>query len=141
MKTMNKTNKPVRIATILAALIMLLALAGCGSPVPDRLVGEWSGAETASDGSTYTAYLKLTINSDGTFSMVDVEAGNPVISGSMKGDDTGKIGILELKCDTEEFNPPACWAKLNPNSRIRYKFTDSNTVRLRYVGYWITFTK
>ena len=59
----------------------------------------------------------------------------------MKGDDTGKLGILELTCNEDNFNPPVCWAKMQTQSRVRYKIMDEKTIRLGYVGIWLTFTK
>lgn len=125
-----------------AAIIMLVAFTGCGgSKVPERLVGEWQCADLASDGYTDTSFYALTIETDGTFSLYDIAAGNPGISGTMKGDDTGKLGILELTCNEDDFDPPVCWAKMQKNSRVRYKIMDENTIRLGYVGIWLTFTK
>ena len=125
-----------------ASIIMLVALTGCGgSKVPERLVGQWECADLASDGYTDTSFYALTIEKDGTFSLYDEAAGNPGISGTMKGDDTGKLGILELNCNEEDFDPPVCWAKMQTKSRVRYKIMDENTIRLGYVGIWLTFTK
>ena len=90
---------------------------------------------------TDTSFYALTIESDGTFSLYDQASGNPGISGTMKGDDTGKLGILELTCEEEDFDPPACWAKMQTKSRVRYKIMDENTIRLGYVGIWLIFTK
>ena len=121
---------------------MLIAFTGCGgSKVPERLVGQWDCAPLASDEMTDTSFYALTIESDGTFSLYDQASGNPGISGTMKGDDTGKLGILELTCEEEDFDPPACWAKMQTKSRVRYKIMDENTIRLGYVGIWLIFTK
>ena len=125
-----------------ASIIMLVALTGCGgSKVPERLVGQWECADLASDGYTDTSFYALTIEKDGTFSLYDEAAGNPGISGTMKGDDTGKLGILELNCNEEDFDPPVCWAKLQKNSRLRYKIMSDGTMRLGYVGIWLIFSK
>ena len=125
-----------------AAVTMIIAFTGCGGPkVPERLVGQWECAPLASDEMTDTSFYALTIESDGTFSLYDEGAGNPGISGTMKGDDTGKLGILELTCNEDDFDPPVCWAKMQTKSRVRYKIMDENTIRLGYVGIWLTFTK
>jgi hypothetical protein len=135
-------NRFVVVFALIATSILLITLAGCGGPiVPERLIGQWDCAETASDGYTDTSFYALTIEKDGTFSLYDVAAGNPGISGTMKGDDTGKLGILELTCNEDDFDPPVCWAKMQKNSRVRYKIMDENTIRLGYVGIWLTFTK
>ena len=125
-----------------AAMTFLIAFAGCGGPkVPERLVGQWNCAPLASDEMTDTSFYALTIESDGTFSLYDQAAGNPGISGTMKGDDTGKLGILELTCNEDDFDPPFCWSKMPHKSRVRYKIISDDTIRLGYVGIWLTFTK
>lgn len=138
-----KRTKQNTILTAFAAIILVMAfaLAGCGSVVPDRLVGEWKCDPTSSGNPVDTSYYALRIEKSGEFSIYDFEAGNPGISGTMKGDDTGKIGILELTCDSEDFDPPACWLNLKPNSEIRYRIMDENTIKLGYVGIWMTFRK
>ena len=67
--------------------------------------------------------------------------GNPGISGTMKGDDTGKLGILELTCNEDDFDPPVCWSKMQTKSRVRYKIMADGTIRLGYVGIWLIFNK
>ena len=135
-------NKLVKLFAFTAAIIMLVAFTGCGGPkVPERLVGQWQCADLASDGYTDTSFYALTIEEDGTFSLNDESAGKPSLSGTMKGDDTGKLGILELTCNGDDFNPPVCWAKMQEKSRVRYKIMDENTIRLGYVGIWLIFTK
>ena len=123
-------------------MILLIAFAGCGGPkVPERLIGEWDCAPLASDEMTDTSFYALTIKENGEFSLYDKAAGNPGISGTMKGDDTGKLGILELTCDEDDFDPPFCWPKMKHKTRVRYKIIDDNTMKLGYVGIWLTFTK
>ena len=122
-------------------LVLIFTITGCGSAVPDRLVGDWQCDPTSTGNPVDTSFYALHIESDGTFSIFDKESGNPAISGTMKGDDTGKIGILELTCDSEDFDPPACWLNLKPNSEIRYRIMDENTIKLGYVGIWMTFRK
>ena len=132
----------VTAVALAASVILLVALTGCGgSKVPERLVGQWECADLASDGYTDTSFYALTIEKDGTFSLYDEAAGNPGISGTMKGDDTGKLGILELNCTEDDFDPPVCWAKLQKNSRLRYKIMSDGTIRLGYVGIWLIFSK
>ena len=128
--------------TLTIVLIVLAAFTGCGgSKVPERLTGQWQCAATASDETTDTSFYVLKIDEDGTFSLKDTTGATAGISGTMKGDDTGKLGILELTCDEDSFEPPSCWAKLQNNSRIRYKIISEDTIRLGYVGIWLIFTK
>lgn len=139
MKGIKKHIKKTVLGTII--FILIFTLSACGSAVPERLVGEWTCDPESSGNHLDTSYYALRIDETGEFSIYDFEAGNPGISGTMKGDDTGKIGILELSCDSEEFNPPVCWPNLKENSRIRYKILDENTIKLEYVGIWMTFRK
>jgi hypothetical protein len=134
--------KRVRITAVAlaAAMTLLIVFAGCGEKVPERLVGQWDCAQYASDETTETGFYALRIESDGTFSLYD-KVGNPGISGKMKGDDTGKLGILELNCDEDDFDPPFCWSSLKKNSRIRYKIMSDDMIKLGYVGIWLTFTR
>ena len=130
----------VTAVAIAAAMALLITVTGCGEKVPERLIGQWDCAEYASDETTETGFYALTIQKDGTFSLYD-KVGNPGISGTMKGEDTGKLGILELKCNEDDFDPPFCWSSLRKNSRIRYKIMSEDTIKLGYVGIWLTFTK
>ena len=43
--------------------------------------------------------------------------------------------------DEDDFDPPVCWAKMQTKSRVRYKILNENTIKLGYVGIWLTFTK
>ena len=129
----------VTVLAITMAIAVAAVFTGCGTKVPERLVGHWKCEAMASDQVTDTSFYALTIEKDGTFSLYDFAAGNPGISGKMKGDDTGKLGILELTCDEDDFDPPFCWSKMQTKSRIRYKIMDENTIRLGYVGVWLTF--
>ena len=135
-------KKILKLTLVAAAAVVLVAVcAGCGGPkVPERLIGHWQCAELASDGYTDTSFYELVIEEDGTFSLNET-SGKPALSGKMEGDDTGKLGILNLTCDESNFNPPVCWAKMPLTPRVRYKIVDENTIRLGYVGIWLTFTK
>ena len=62
-------------------------------------------------------------------------------AGTMEGDDTGKIGILQLNCEKKNFKPPQPWHSLDRDDSIRYKIIDKKTIKLGYVGIWLTFTK
>lgn len=133
------------IITVLAAIavvtVAILGLTACGGPpVPEKLIGEWKCQEMASDQVTDTSFYALRIEESGEFSLYDEAAGNPGMSGTMKGDDTGKIGILELTCDKADFDPPSCWS-VNSECRLRYKILDDDTIRLGFSGVWLTFDK
>lgn len=118
-----------------------MILTACGSTVPERLLGDWKCADSPSGNAMYTGMYSLTIEESGSFAITDTDAGKVCVSGTMKGDDTGKLGILELSCDKEGFQPPVCWPNLKQNSRLRYKIIDDDTIKLGYVGIWLTFNK
>lgn len=126
---------------IAAILILLMFMVGCGSTVPDRLVGQWDCANTSSGVPVDTSFYTMDIETDGTFSLDNENTGKSDISGTMEGDDTGKLGILDLTCDKSGFKPPKCWPNLKTTSSVRYKIIDKNTIKLGYVGIWMTFNK
>lgn len=130
-----------RTTLILIAALLALALSACGSTIPERLVGEWKCDDHASGNKADTSFYSLSIAEDGSFSLDNANTGKPDLAGTMKGDDTGKLGILELTCDDENFNPPEPWYSIHKNSRIRYKILDEGTIKLGYVGIWMTFRK
>ena len=135
-------KKYVTAIALAVVMTMLIAFSGCGGPkVPERLIGEWDCAPLASDEMTDTSFYALTIEEDGTYSLYDKTTGKSAMSGTMKGDDTGKLGILELTSDEKNFDPPACWAKMQTKARVRYKILDEAAIKLGYVGIWLTFTK
>lgn len=137
---MKKNLKKIT-ALIMIALIVS-ALSGCGSPaVPERLIGDWQCDPLPSNGSIDTSFYSISIQADGTFSLDDNNTGKPAMSGTMEGDDTGKLGIVEIHCDGKNFDPPACWSSLSKDARLRYKTDGSDTIKFGYVGIWLTFRK
>ena len=96
---------------VLAVVSVLFLIAGCGQTynAPAGIVGQWDCREYASDETTPTGFYALTVNEDGSFSLYDQAAGNPGISGNMYCDDTGNLGIINIECDGDDFDPPFCW--------------------------------
>lgn len=131
----------LKTTAILAVLTITIVLAGCGSAVPERLVGNWQCEPEPSNGSMDTSMYSISIEDDGTFSLDNADTGKAAISGTMEGDDTGKLGIIELSCDESSFDPPECWSSLHTNSRVRYKTVGDDTIKFGYVGIWLTFHK
>ncbi len=118
--------------------------------IEEGLVGSYYCYETASDGKTDTSYYNLYIDSDGSFSLYDGDAGNPGISGKFKmkidSEYTGDSGTLALvECDEDEFDPPGCW-KMSTDSDLSFEIIDENNIRLGYKNnkntediIWLTF--
>lgn len=103
--------------------------------MPTGLVGQWACERLASDGETDTSFYELRIEEDGSFSLYDVAAGNPGISGQM-GNDTGNK--LECHFDMDDFDVPFCW-DLNPSKDALEYELDADTLRLGHNGVWMTF--
>ncbi|MDO4870343.1 MAG: hypothetical protein Q4A65_08690 [Bacillota bacterium] len=137
----------MRIKTIAVICILLtftgsLILTGCGESynAPAGIIGQWDCRDYASNEETETGFYALTVEEDGSFSLYDQVAGNPGISGKMYCDDTGNLGIINIECDEEDFDPPACW-NISKEARLRYKVLDKDTIKLGYVGIWLIFDR
>ncbi len=134
--------KNIKITGILFILLGLLAFAGCGDSynAPAAIIGEWTCHETATDQTTDTSFYALSVQEDGTFSLYDQASGNPGIAGKMSCDDTGNLGIINIECNSDDFDPPICW-NISENARLRYKVVDDNTIKLGYSGIWLVFDR
>ncbi|MBQ6496352.1 MAG: hypothetical protein IJI74_04185 [Firmicutes bacterium] len=142
---LKRTKKIGYMVVVVAFAIAMVgfALTGCGSKynAPAGIVGDWTCRDLASDETTDTSFYKLTVSEDGSFSLYDYASGNPGISGNMYCDDTGNLGIINIECDSADFDPPFCWQSLSQNARLRYKVISSDTIKLGYVGVWLIFDR
>ncbi|MDD6194783.1 MAG: hypothetical protein PUB19_07790 [Lachnospiraceae bacterium] len=77
-----KTTITFSVVVVFAALFCL----AFRQKLPDGLVGEWKCADTAEGSEQYFGFYALRIEKNGTFSLYDAEAGNPGISGKMRGE-------------------------------------------------------
>lgn len=127
---------------IMLVIACIICVTGCGQKynAPAGIVGEWTCQEFASDETTDTSFYALTVSEDGAFSLYDQAAGNPGISGNMYCDDTGNLGIINIECNADDFDPPVCW-NISQNARLRYKVLNKDTIRLGYSGIWLTFDR
>ena len=124
-----------KILTILAISIIIVSLFFIVSnQVKYRnqikpFVGEWSCRETPlEDKDYYTGYLGLYIEDNGEFSMYDIEAGNPGISGKIYIESDRE---MILKCDeSDDFDPPATWSDMECKQVITYNFISKNELQL-----------
>lgn len=137
---MNK--KTAGIICILLVIFGIFLVTGCGQTynAPAAIVGQWNCHDRASDETTDTSFYALTVKEDGTFSLYDQAAGNPGISGKMYCDDTGNLGIINIECDGDDFDPPVCW-KIGQEARLRYKAVSKDTIKLGYSGIWLIFDR
>lgn len=129
-----------RTGLLAAAAVMALAVCSCGQDLeagaPEELVGTWACEELASDGDTDTGFYELDVKEDGTFSLYDVAAGNPGISGVM-GNDSG--GSVDCAFDEDDFDPPFCWEGLDGSGDTLDYEIDEGLIRIGYEGIWLTF--
>ena len=137
---MNK--KSAKIICILLVISGIFLVTGCGQTynAPAAIVGQWNCHDRASDETTDTSFYALTVDEDGTFSLYDQAAGNPGISGKMYCDDTGNLGIINIECDGDDFDPPICW-NISQEARLRYKAVSKDTIKLGYSGIWLIFDR
>lgn len=112
--------------------------------MPKAVRGSYICEKTASDKKTDTFYYALSIERK-TFSIYDFEAGNPGIEGRIYRIGKGKTGkgyirqgILGIKCNSADFDPPACW-KLKLKDKLIYRLVNKNTIKLGHNGIVLTF--
>lgn len=95
------------------------------------MVGQWQcESGTLEDPSDYVGYFAMYINSDGTFSMYDAEAGNPGIAGRMSILSDDQLQFSDL--NKEDFDPPCSWQSMACDQVITYKMEDDDTLWLSY---------
>lgn len=98
--------------------------------IPEGIVGSWDcRSEPAETDELYSGYLHLDVNSDGSFSMFDIEAGNPSLRGNMEL--TADDKLLLNTSDDEDFSPPAGWESMSKEQEVDYKIS-SDVLELSY---------
>ncbi len=115
---------------IVFCLILLCACSSCGKEVDKEalanFVGSWDCQESTreqmdDEDYIYVGYLQLDVEEDGSFSLYDVEAGNPALSGVMYPDHEQAYGTVLLDCKGE-FDPPVVWAGMEKDVVLDYRF-------------------
>lgn len=129
------------LSTVLSALLVciLLTFSSCGEKAitPSPIEGEWQCAESyLENDESYTGFYRMWVESDGTFSMYDCEAGNPGISGTVKAYENSQ---LSFNCDKTDFDPPSEW-DVNYKFRAEYRL-DGDTLYISKNGYTLVFTR
>ena len=101
------------------------------------LLGAWECQDTTleergNEESHYVGCYGLRVFDDGTFTLVDVEAGNPGIAGWMYPDGGGN---MPLKCDEGDFDPPYLWMEMGmkTDSTLQYSFHENNGTEQLYL--------
>lgn len=125
----------VSLAMLMIMIMTIVSADGKQKAVDSSLlkpfIGEWKCGETPLEYEDYyTGFLTLRIQEEGTFSMYDVEAGNPGISGEIEIlSDTE----LVLNCNAEDdFDPPPTWENMNEEQTITYKFASEYELHMMF---------
>ena len=134
-----------RFFSLTLLLLCFALLTACDSePVVDeedynRLLGYWECQDTTleergTEDSHYVGCYGLRVFNDGTFTLTDVEAGNPGIAGWMYPDGGGN---MPLKCDEGDFDPPYLWMEMGmkTDSTLQYSFHEDDGTEQLYLIY------
>ena len=133
-----RTHLSRKLLISLFVIIVLCSVSACKAfhaGVPDAFVGQWECENYASDGQTDTSFYEMRVETDGHFSIYDVAAGNPGISGLM-GNDTDRT--IECRFDMDDFDVPHCWNITSSKAVLEYEL-EGDTLRLGHNAVWMTF--
>ena len=132
----NYMMKNRSIKTMILLLFCIIMITACGKTKAEKtdvdlFTGEWKCADHPLENeSYYTGFLMMYIQEDGSFRMIDAEAGNPVISGRIEFLSDKE---LVLKCSIEDdFDPPPTWQSMNEEQEITYRITEDGELRMTY---------
>lgn len=135
-----------KLATLTFVIVLFMfAFCSCGGePTVDkedynRLLGYWECQDTileerGDESALYVGCYGLRVFDDGTFTLVDREAGNPGIAGWMYPDGGGN---MPLKCDEGDFDPPYHWMAMGmkTDSELKYSFHEEDGKEQLYLSY------
>ncbi|MGN1143525.1 MAG: hypothetical protein ACI4SU_03090 [Anaerovoracaceae bacterium] len=127
----------------LFAVLFILCLTGCGTseqklpelPGTDDaallkpFLSSWQCEETPLErDDIYTGYLHLDVQDDSSYSMYDIEAGNPGIEGTLEiqTEDTMVIHIHE----TVDTDLPGGWETMSMDQQLTYRFTEDGKLEM-----------
>lgn len=151
-KNARRTMRPVRsVRSVRSALYaawlmiclvcMIFCLTGCGTSEKEKLpgtedaallkpfLGSWQCEETPLErDDIYTGYLHLEVQDDSSYSMYDIEAGNPGIEGTLEiqTEDTMVIHIHE----TVDTDLPGGWETMSMDQQLTYRFTEDGKLEM-----------
>lgn len=125
-----------KISVLCLVMAFIVAMSGCslfgaGESIAEEFRGSWDCEETTlEDPNSYTGYLHLEVSDDGSYSMYDIEAGNPGIEGRMEVlSDTELVLHIDKTPDTDI---PVEWEGISYDETIKYCFTDDGKLQLTY---------
>ena len=137
---MMKLNKKA-VAVITVLMMLAFCLTGCGTSEKEKLpgtedaallkpfLGSWQCEETPLErDDIYTGYLHLEVQDDSSYSMYDIEAGNPGIEGTLEiqTEDTMVIHIHE----TVDTDLPGGWETMSMDQQLTYRFTEDGKLEM-----------
>lgn len=147
IKRRTKKRKHAAAGSLLLCLLLTAMLAAfcwsCGEqkeslpeedPAADELFEQFVGAWACqvcplNQPDYYTGYLRLEVQDDRTFSMYDIEAGNPGIAGKFRILSDSRLQMTDL--DEIDFDPP--WRTMTPDDpQLDYQFRSEKQLRLTY---------
>ncbi len=138
-KRSNVTMK--KILLILAVIVLFIfSLYSYITEVPKALTGEWVCQDSSYGCEAGYGYLALRIEKNGHFSLYDAEAGNPGISGTMKGSADALTGTVEINCGSDDFDPPACW-DIEEKDTLEFEAVTPGRIKLSHNGKSLSFAK
>ena len=119
---------------------MTFCLTGCGTPegkLPGTdnaallkpFLGGWQCEETPLErDDIYTGYLHLEVQDDSSYSMYDIEAGNPGIEGTLEiqTEDTMVMHIHK----TVDTDLPGGWETMSMDQQLTYRFTEDGKLEM-----------
>lgn len=124
--------------TLAVTLLFVFPLCSCGTEVPAALTGEWECQDSSYGCEAGYGYLALRIEENGHFSLYDAEAGNPGISGTMKGAADALTGTVEISCESDDFDPPACW-EIEEKDTLEFEAVTPGRIKLSHNGKSLSF--
>ena len=137
----NEKKTACRTVLFIICLVgMIFCLTGCGASekkLPGTedaallkpFLGGWQCEETPLERQDiYTGYLHLEVQDDSSYSMYDIEAGNPGIEGTLEiqTEDTMVIHIHE----TVDTDLPGGWETMSMDQPLTYRFTEDGKLEM-----------
>ena len=126
---------------MICLVCMTFCLTGCGTSEKEKLpgtddaallkpfLGSWQCEETPLErDDIYTGYLHLEVQDDSSYSMYDIEAGNPGIEGTLEiqTEDTMVIHIHK----TVDTDLPGGWETMSMDQQLTYRFTEDGKLEM-----------
>ena len=151
-KNARRTMRPVRsVRSVRSALYaawlmiclvcMIFCLTGCGTSEKEKLpgtedaallkpfLGSWQCEETPLErDDIYTGYLHLEVQDDSSYSMYDIEAGNPGIEGTLEIQTEDTMVMLIHK--TVDTDLPGGWETMSMDQQLTYRFTEDGKLEM-----------